>query len=110
MGYCAGYDQPGFATAPGFGSRGFAGGFGFGRKGRGVGRGLGRGFGRGMGYGPMRRGYYPPRYYGDEMPLSPENRSEMLREEIDAIDQQMEQLAKEKEYLERERKAAEGGE
>lgn len=109
MGYCAGYDQPGFVTAPGFGGRGFGGGFGFGRRGAGFGRRLGRGFGPGPAYGRgMAWRGYAPRYYGAE-PMAPENRSEMLREEMNAIDQQMEELRKEKEYLERERKAAEGG-
>lgn len=45
MGYCAGYDMPGFASPSGYGGRG---GFGFGR-----GRGYGRGFGRGWRYRAM---------------------------------------------------------
>lgn len=105
MGYCAGYDQPGFVTAPGFGGRGFGGG----RGGRGFGRGMARGFGPGWGRGMGFRGY-APRYYGGEEPMAPENRREMLDEEIASIDQQMKQLEKEREYLQREKKATEGGE
>lgn len=47
LGYCSGYDEPGFtAGAPGraFHGRGSVGGMGFGR-------GAGRGYGRGIGYG-----------------------------------------------------------
>jgi uncharacterized protein YydD (DUF2326 family) len=58
----------------------------------------------------MAGGGYAPRYYGPEQPMAPENRREMLDEEIASIDQQMKQLEKEKEYLQREKKAAEGGE
>ena len=101
MGYCAGYEMPGFVTAPRYGGRGPGAGFGLRRRGRGLGR----------GYGPSyaRRGVAPG-YHGKEMPMAPENRKAVLQEEIDAIDQEMEQLAKEKEFLEKERNAAESGE
>ncbi len=54
MGYCAGYDVPGYMNG---------GGFGFGR-GRlfGWGRGFGRGFGYGRGLRGGRFGYVPPVY------------------------------------------------
>ena len=47
LGYCNGYNQPGYVTSPGFG-RGFGRGFGFGRGAWGWGRGgYGYGWGRG---------------------------------------------------------------
>jgi hypothetical protein len=49
MGYCSGYDTPGFANPVGFGGR-----FGYGR-----GRGLGRGYGRGWRF---QAAYAPPVY------------------------------------------------
>ncbi len=56
LGYCAGYDTPGFTRGVGMG-RGY---------GRGFGRGRGRGRGLGLGNRGGRGGYYaPPRpYYG----------------------------------------------
>ena len=63
LGYCAGYDRPGYMN-DGFGrggGRGFGRGFGRGGGrgfGRGFGRGGGRGFGRGFGRG-YGRGYAP---------------------------------------------------
>jgi hypothetical protein len=50
LGYCSGYDSPGYTK-------------GFFRCGFGYGRGFGRGYGRGFGRGRGRRGYYP---YPDE--------------------------------------------
>ncbi|MGD9963156.1 MAG: DUF5320 domain-containing protein [Thermoplasmata archaeon] len=51
LGYCSGYDAPGFASPRGFGGR-FGGGFG-------RGRGYGRGFGRGWRF---QAAYAPPIY------------------------------------------------
>lgn len=51
LGYCSGYDSPGYAK-------------GIPRGGRGLGRGYGRGFGRGFGWGRGRRyGPYPDDIY-----------------------------------------------
>lgn len=47
LGYCNGYNQPGYVTSPGFG-RGYGRGFGFGRGAWGWGRG---GYGYGWGHG-----------------------------------------------------------
>ena len=105
MGYCAGYEVPGFATAPGYCGRGPGAGFGFRRRGRGLGRGLARGFGPGA-----TRQRFAPRNYGEEMPLAPENRKAVLQEEIAAIDQEIETLNKDKEFLEKELNAAENAE
>ena len=53
LGYCSGYDSPGFTKGTPRGGGGF---------GRGWGRGFGRGFwGRGRGF--WRRDYYPDSYY-----------------------------------------------
>jgi hypothetical protein len=49
LGYCNGYNQPGYVTSPGFG-RGYGRGFGFGRGAWGWGRGAGYGWGRGWGW------------------------------------------------------------
>ncbi len=66
MGYCAGYEVPGFANQGGGGSagQGFGRGFGFGRGG---GRGFGRGFGGGFGGGNRHRhwwGAWGPNFQG----------------------------------------------
>ena len=51
LGYCAGYDAPGFVSdAPPRGGAGYGRGYGFGRRG-GMGSGPGFGFGRGRGFG-----------------------------------------------------------
>ncbi len=96
LGYCAGYDVPGYAN-PGFG-RGF---------GRGWGRGFGRGFwGRGRGF--WRRSYgYPynwPQPYIDVYPQPSkdeektylEDMIKSLEEEIKSIRQRLQELSKEK--------------
>ncbi|MHA1671064.1 MAG: DUF5320 domain-containing protein [Promethearchaeota archaeon] len=67
LGYCAGYDSPGFTAGAGYG------------LGRGYGRGYGRGWGRGRGYG-MGWGYRDPyytsyrsvgTYYTPRVPIAP---------------------------------------
>jgi len=95
-GYCAGYPTPGYMNpGPGFG-RGF---------GRGGGRGFGRGFwGRGRGF--WRRGYGDPYYWPqpdvfpqpskDEEKVYLENMVKDLKEEIDAIQERIKELSKEK--------------
>lgn len=87
MGYCSGYDAPGYMhPGPGLG---FRSGMGFGR---GYGRGFGRGFGRGMGYpypvgGP---------WYGANVPYqaSPEDELRMLKEEASALTREQKAVAK----------------
>ena len=90
MGYCAGYDQPGFAAGPG--------------AGRSWERGPGR---RRRGFrGPSYRGFGPPPPHGYErVPgnpwrgepgygpgLTPEQRKAMLQEELEALEGRIESL------------------
>jgi len=77
LGYCAGYDAPGYAYGPGFGyGRG-------GGRGMAWGSGRGRGYGRGWGY---REPIYPPiiataPVYTSRVPLEPVDRLTMLKQE-----------------------------
>jgi len=71
LGFCAGFNSPGYMKGPGMGmGRGFGRGFGRG-YGRGSGRGYGRGFGRGSGY-EFDDPYYgrEPAYYGPAAPVA----------------------------------------
>lgn len=100
LGYCAGYDRPGYMhPAPGRGYFGW---------GRGLGR--GRGFGRGRGwynwgrtgydpvyppaYPPVQPGYYPP-----AQPTVKEEK-EMIKEEKEMIKGEMEALKEQMKVLE----------
>ncbi len=99
LGYCSGYDSPGFTRgAPS------SGGFG-----RGRGRGFGRGFwGRGRGF--WRRDYYSDPYYGPvpryrniyPEPSNEEEKSYLedmvkgLEEELKAIKERLQEISKEK--------------
>lgn len=67
LGYCNGYESPGFTRGVPMGGGGFGRGAGFGR-GRGFGRGagFGRGFGRGFGFAGRR--FYPA--YGNVQPVA----------------------------------------
>ncbi|UCH98293.1 MAG: DUF5320 domain-containing protein [Candidatus Aminicenantes bacterium] len=81
LGYCGGFDAPGYAyTGPFFG-RGF-----------GFGRGRGRGMRRGMGFG-LRWGVsvYPYPYVP---PYSYENEAEMLRQQAKHLEDSLEQINK----------------
>ncbi|TET05728.1 MAG: hypothetical protein E3J90_00110 [Promethearchaeota archaeon] len=77
LGYCAGYDAPGYAYGPGFGyGRG-------GGRGMAWGSGRGRGYGRGWGY---REPIYPPiiataPVYTSRVPIEPVDRLTMLKQE-----------------------------
>jgi len=94
VGYCAGYNMPGYAN-PGFGR-----GFGFGR-----GRGFGRGFqGRGRGFWGRGVHPYPVPYYPDIYP-EPSKEDEKvyledvvkgLEEELKMIRERLQELSKEK--------------
>lgn len=95
FGYCAGFEAPGYVTAPGgrFFGRGM--GMGWGR-GRGRGYGMGRG-GRGgwQGYGP----YAPPApgpYYGypdgAPYPHSPQDEEEILRQEAQHLEASLKEI------------------
>jgi len=90
LGYCSGYDSPGF-------TRGMP-------LGRGYGRGWGRGFGRGRGF--RRRAYYPEPYYEpapyyrrqeikpEEEKTYLENILKNLEEEIKTVKQKIQELSK----------------
>ena len=98
MGYCAGYDRPGFASPA---------------AGRSFGRGFGRSFGRGRGFGwaPARpypheayTGYYQPRSYSREDEMADlkaekdliERDMKTMQEDIKAIEQRIKELEKSK--------------
>ncbi len=104
LGYCSGYDTPGFTKGVPRGGGGF-----------GRGRGFGRGFGRGRGWryyppGPPPEPYSPPRY---QEPYYPPERAQptqeqreteeaylhdavqRLEEELAAMRERIEQLSKE---------------
>ncbi len=95
LGYCAGYDTPGYSKGYGMGRGGGwwrGGGLGFGR-----GPGRGRGYGRGWNYGAP--GYYPyaavPPVYNPYAPgvlptISPENELAMLKQDKDYLSSEME--------------------
>jgi len=80
MGYCAGYNQPGYMT-PGFG-------YGCGR-----GRGFGRGFGRGGfgGYGAYGYPYQPQITKKEEKEIL-ENETANLEEELKAVKARLSEL------------------
>ena len=100
LGYCSGYDSPGFTKGTPRGGGGF---------GRGWGRGFGRGFWR-RGRGFWHRGYYPEPYCGPEpyyRDTYPEYNKESektylenlvkdLEEEIKQVKQRLNEIAKEK--------------
>ncbi|MBN2150241.1 MAG: DUF5320 domain-containing protein [Candidatus Lokiarchaeota archaeon] len=113
LGFCAGYNTPGYIQpGPGFGGRFWGRGGGFGRGfGGGFGRGYGRGFGRGYG------GYWgvplapPAGYPAAGVPVTPAQEVEMLRaqkqyleqeqagvkEDLDALEKRIQELEKRKE-------------
>jgi hypothetical protein len=98
MGYCRGYDMPGYANLPprrGFGmgwgggrGRGWGGGFGFGR-----GRGWGGGFGWGPGWGGGF-GYYPPPSAEDEAAFL-HAESSRLKQHLEDMDKRLAEIEKE---------------
>jgi len=86
LGYCAGYDTPGYTKGPGMG------------LGRGWGRGFGRG--RGMGWGgrfdwgtPVYPLYRTPSIVPAPVaPLSKEDRLSMLKQEKEYLESEMNQI------------------
>jgi len=85
LGYCAGYDAPGYAYGPGFGyGRG-------GGRGMAWGPGRGRGYGRGWGY---REPIYPPfvataPVYAPRVPLEPVDKLTMLKQEKSYLESEL---------------------
>jgi len=89
LGYCAGYDTPGFTKGYPRGGAGYGRGFGYGR-----GRGWGRGFG-GRNY-PVYPVQAPVASYSkeDELRLL-KNQAEQAKSDMDAINKRIEELEKE---------------
>ena len=92
LGYCAGYDTPGYTKGPGMGlGRGWGRGVGYGRGlawRRGGGRGLGGSWGyRTPMYGPP---VVPPPAYMP--PPTPETQAAMLKQEKDYLESEMENI------------------
>ena len=103
MGYCAGYQAPGFwYSGPGFG---------FGR-GAGFGRGLGRGLGLGMGRGWRRFGrfggypvpYAPSNAPWEGAPMEPESEMDYLKTESSVLKKELKRIEKRISELEGEKK------
>ena len=84
LGYCAGYDAPGYTMGSGMGlGRGWG-------RGRGVGYGRGFGYGRGLGYrAPIYSPVYTPYPSGIIPQITPENQLTMLKQEKDYLDSEM---------------------
>jgi hypothetical protein len=99
LGYCTGYNNPGFTKGVPRGGRGY---------GRGWGRGFGRGFGRGRGF--YHRDYYQEPYYEpapiqrapyqqptrDEEKAYLEDMIKNLEQEIKSMKDRLQELSKEK--------------
>jgi hypothetical protein len=86
LGYCAGYDTPGYTKGPGMGL-----GIGWGRGlRRGYGRGFGYGRGRGWGYrAPIYTPTYHPYAFGTVPQITPENQLTMLKQEKEYLESEM---------------------
>jgi len=84
LGFCAGFDSPGYMKGPVGGmGRGFGCGMGFGR-----GMARGRGFGRGWGYN------YPSQGYPWTPSLSREDEIRLLKEEADSLKRSQKEVEK----------------
>ena len=104
LGFCAGYDRPGYANNGGYG-RGA--GLGYGHRngaGRGFGRGYGNGYGmgRGAGYGSYGYPAFPaqpvyPEYSEETEKAFLKSQSDYLAKTLDSINSRLEQLEKGKE-------------
>ncbi|MFX0024633.1 MAG: DUF5320 domain-containing protein [Candidatus Hermodarchaeota archaeon] len=82
LGYCAGYDTPGYTKGPGMGLG----------RGWGVGYGRGFGYGRGRGWGYRIPVYTPvyPSYQAEIIPTAtPENQLNMLKQEKGYLESQI---------------------
>jgi hypothetical protein len=112
LGYCAGYDTPGYTKGPGMGlGRGFGGGrgrwSGYGR-GMGWGRGRGRGYGGWWGYGapyyePLLVApptYIPPATAGDQLTMLKQEK-DYMESELKGIQDALNDISKRIEELEK---------
>lgn len=98
LGYCAGFDSPGFTkSAGGRMGRGFA----FGR-GMGSGRGMGRarGFGRGWGFSVPFEGQYQG--YPGMAPMTKDDEIRLLKSEAEALKRSQKDIEKRLEDLQKE--------
>ena len=105
LGYCTGYDSPGYIKGPGMG-RGMGRGSVFGRGfGRGTGRGYGRGFGRGFEYEYDDPHYFREvPYYGPTVPYTEPTKEEetsylkrlieSLENDLKAVKERLKEVAK----------------
>ncbi len=84
LGYCAGYDSPGYTKGFGMGlGRGWG-------RGRGIGRGIGYGRGRGWGYrSPIYAPVYTSYPSGIIPKITPENQLTMLKQEKEYLETDM---------------------
>ncbi|MCD6226675.1 MAG: DUF5320 domain-containing protein [Candidatus Aenigmarchaeota archaeon] len=90
LGYCAGYDSPGFTRGIPMGGRGFA-------------RGFGRGF-RARRFIPRRfiRPIYNPYYdYIPQRPLTKEDEKKLIEQDIKNIEEEIKYLEQEKKEIEK---------
>ena len=98
LGYCAGYDATGYVNpSPGYG--------------RGLGQGRGRWGGGGRGWrhtyyatgmpGWARAGYSPAWDYGPYQPMTPEQESDLLKNQAGALERELEAIAQRLEALEK---------
>ena len=98
LGYCSGFDLPGFTRGTGNGmGRGFGSGRGM-RYGRGMGG--GRGLGRGRGIGAFNAGPVPD--YPWMQPMSKEDEIEHLKSQADALTRSQKNIEKRLGELEKE--------
>jgi hypothetical protein len=99
LGYCSGYDTPGYRKGPG---AGMGRGSGFGR-GRGFGRGMARGGGHGRGWDycmPYHEGFHS---YPLASPMSREDEISFLKSEADALKRSQKDIEKRLADLEKEK-------
>jgi len=95
LGYCYGFDSPGYTKGPGVG---MGRGFGFGR---GMGRGRGMGFGWGRNYGDA----YPGFFHGGNpwiQSMSKDDEIKLLKSEADALKRSQKDIEKRLGELEKE--------
>jgi hypothetical protein len=98
LGYCSGFDSPGFSGGTGYGmGRGFGSGRGM-HYGRGMGG--GRGFGRGRGIGAFNTGPMPG--YPWMQSMSKEDEITMLKSQSDALSRSQKDIEKRLAELEKE--------
>jgi len=86
LGYCSGYDSPGYTRGVPRGGRGYGRGFG-----RGFGWGRGRGYGRYSGYEPypIREPAYPAEPY---QPMNQNNEKQYLKDLVKSLETELKQV------------------